>query len=129
MDRQSLTVVGALRAGSESLRHTMLSRATAAAALGLLAAACLLGVIAGPGAPAVLEEGPVTAPAAAQLLLARRMVLSERPGGHIPQQILRNINGLWNKSISGRRTKNRKTGGFNAPKQVEEKHTQCVHEI
>ena len=53
-----------------------------------------------------------------QRLAAQTMLLADRPGAHVPQQILRNINGLWNKSISGKRTKNRKTGGFNLPKEV-----------
>jgi hypothetical protein len=49
---------------------------------------------------------------------ARSMALAERPGAHIPVQILRNINGLWDKSISGKREKNRKTGGYELPKEV-----------
>ena len=51
-------------------------------------------------------------------LRADETMLADHPGGHIPTSILRNINGLWNKSISGKREKNRKPGGFELPKEV-----------
>ena len=93
--------------------------AALAALFGMLASACLFAGPLSVARPVLLDaEGPLTMQPQQQQLFARRMALSERPGGHIPQQILRNINGLWSKSISGRRTKNHKTGGFNAPKQV-----------
>lgn len=88
----------------------------------VVAAACLLAMVARwhhsgavslRGSPLSLAAAP--RPAIGQL---RMQILSDRPGSHVPQQILRNINGLWNKSISGRRTKNRKTGGYNLPKIV-----------
>jgi len=95
--------------------------------LGVLAGACVLAMLAGLRAgskPAVLlAAGPPLSLARPQAggqsrLRAAQQMLADRPGAHIPQQILRNINGLWHKSISGKRSKNRKTGGFNLPKEV-----------
>ena len=48
----------------------------------------------------------------------RRTDLADHPGGHLPAQIQRSIHGLWDRSISGRRSKNRKTGGYDLPKAV-----------
>jgi len=93
-------------------RKDQRSLAALAALFGMLASACLFVGPLSVARPVLLDAEQQ------QQLFARRMALSERPGGHIPQQILRNIHGLWSKSISGRRTKNHKTGGFNAPKQV-----------
>ena len=98
---------------------TMKTPAVLAVAIGVLAATCLLLMLAGTSSRAILQaEGPPLGLAPAETVRARRISLADRPGGHIPQQILRNINGLWHKSISGKRTKNRKTGGFNLPKEV-----------
>ena len=93
----------------------------------MLAAGCVLALIAGPRegraqAALLAARGPplsldVQGAARGQARL-RATMLAEHPGGHIPTSILRNINGLWNKSISGKREKNRKTGGFELPKEV-----------
>ena len=99
-----------------------------AGALGILAAGCVLALFAGPragraqAAALLAARGPplsldMQGAARGQARL-RATMLADHPGGHIPTSILRNINGLWNKSISGKREKNRKTGGFELPKEV-----------
>ena len=99
--------------------------AAAAATLGVVvAAACLIAMVSfsrqSRGGAVYLQGPPLSLAAAPRPARGQRnmQMLADRPGSHVPQQILRNINGLWNKSISGRRTKNRKTGGYNLPKQV-----------
>ena len=80
------------------------------AAVCLAAVACLVLQLAAPSArAAVLLAGPplslssgIHATGRAAAVQARQVQLADRPGAKLPETILRNINGLWNKSISGR---------------------------
>ena len=95
--------------------------AAGAALVAVVGACCLaLSMVTLAARPAALQSGPPLS-MSVQGLHAQQAVsqmLFDRPSAHLPQTILRNINGMWNKSISGRRSKNRKTGGYNLPAQV-----------
>lgn len=100
----------------------MLRVRVAGAVLAVVGACCLvLAMVAVPIFPATRLSGPPLSkknrPGSMQTV-GHTAMLADRPSAHLPQTILRNINGMWSKSISGRRSKNRKTGGYNLPKQV-----------